>query len=183
MRAIRFVADVATAEDEVTLSVRGGALAADPAQDALLAAVLDRRGVGRLGLGVVRGFGLREGAFASTISFDTSDLVAIGASPEALAAAVRRAVELRGGLVVADGAGRVRAELALPLGGVISPLSVRDLAARLEAIQGAARELGCPLRSPLLTLETLTFAAIPALRLTSQGLLHVKSRRHLPPLL
>jgi adenine deaminase len=183
VRAIRFVADIVTAEDEVTLSVRGGAIAADPAQDALLAAVLDRRGVGRLGLGVVRGFGLREGAFASTISFDTSDLVAIGASPEALAAAVRRAVELRGGLVVVDGAGRVRAELALPLGGVISALSVRDLAARLEAVQGAARELGCPLRSPLLTLETLTFAAIPALRLTSQGLLHVKSRRYLPTLL
>lgn len=183
VRVIGITGDIVTAEEEAWLTVKDGAVAADTARDCLLAAVLDRRGVDRRALGVVRGFGLREGALASTISFETADLVAVGTSPDALARAVARAVELRGGLVVVDGAGAVRAELALPLGGVTATGSVPVVARGLEAVDEAARALGCRLPRPLLTLQTLTFSAIPALRLTPRGLLHVKSQTYLSPLL
>jgi len=182
-RVIRTEGQILTHEDEAWLPVRDGAVAADPAQDCLLAAVLNRRGAGLRALAVVRGFGLREGALASTISFDTADLVAIGASAEALAAAVRRVVELDGGLVLVDGQGHVRAELALPVGGFASAAPVREVARGLAGLGDAARALGCGLANPLLPLETLTFQAIPALRLTARGLLHVKSQQYLAPLL
>jgi adenine deaminase len=183
LRVVALAGDIVTAEGEARLPVRDGAVAADPVQDCLLAAVLDRRGVDRRGLGVVRGFGLREGALASTVSFDTADLVAVGASREALSAAVRRLVTLGGGLVVVDGAGAVRAELAFPLGGVASYGTVVEVARGIEAVEGAVRGLGGRRARPLLTLQTLTFSAIPALRLTSRGLLHVKSQALLSPLL
>jgi adenine deaminase len=154
----------------------------DPAGDVALAAVLDRRGSGHRAIAFVRGFGLRAGALASTISFDTGDLVAVGAAREPLAAAMARVVALGGGVVAVDGAGAVRAELPLPVGGFASPRPLAGVAADLTALAGAARALGCPFDNPLLPLETLTFQAIPALRLTARGLLDVKSQRLLPVL-
>jgi adenine deaminase len=183
VRVIRIVGDIVTAEAEATLPVRDGAVLADPASDLLLAAVCNRRTGHERGLGVVQGFGLREGAVASTLSFDTADLVLLGASREALAVAGRRAVELGGGFVVVDGRGTVRAEVPLPLGGVAAAAPVADVARGLDGVVTALRGLGCGLIHPLLTLQTLTFSAIPSLRLTTRGLLSVKSRERVPALL
>jgi adenine deaminase len=183
VRVIRIAGDILTAEGDATLEVRDGGVVADPASDLLLAVVCDRRTGRERGFGVVQGFGLREGAVASTLSFDTADLVLVGTSREALAAAGRRATELRGGFALVDGRGAVRAELALPLGGVAAAAPARELAGALEALVAALRALGCGLPHPLLTLQTLTFTAIPALRLTSRGLLAVKTRQHVPALL
>jgi adenine deaminase len=183
VRVIRFTGDIVTAEGEAEVPVRDGAIAADPDADLLQAAVCDRRTGRRRGLGVVQGFGLRAGAVASTLSFDTADLVAVGASTPALAAAARRVVALGGGLAVVDGAGAVRAELALPLGGVAASTPLPAVSRELEALAAALRALGCRLPRPLLTLQTLTFSAIPSLRLTTRGLLAVKSREHVSPLL
>jgi len=180
LRVIRVAGDIVTAEDAALLDVVEGAVIADPDQDCCLAAVLDRHGSGRRGLGVVRGFGLRAGAVASSVSFETADLVALGTAPEALATAARRVVQLGGGLAVVDGQGSVRAELALPLGGVVSPAPAAAVAARLDAVEAALRVQGCRLARPVLTLETLTFSAIPAIRLTSRGLLDVKRRVTVP---
>jgi adenine deaminase len=180
VRVIEIAGDILTAEGEARVAVDRGAIGADPDRDCLLAAVLDRRGTGQRALGLVRGFGLREGAFATSITFDTANLAVVGASPDALSAAVQRVVELGGGLVVVDGAGRVRAELPLPLGGVASFAPVATVARQLEDVEDAARALGSRLARPLLTLETLPFSAIPALRLTTRGLLHVKSREYVP---
>jgi adenine deaminase len=183
VRVIRIAGDILTAETEATLPVRDGAVLADPASDLLLAAVCNRRTGRERGLGVVQGFGLREGAVASTLSFDTADLVLLGASREALAAAGRRAVELGGGFVVVDGQGTVRAEVPLPLGGVAAAAPVADVARGLDGVVRALRDLGCRLGHPLLTVQTLTFSAIPALRLTTRGLLSVKSRERVDALL
>ena len=100
-----------------------------------------------------------------------------------LAAAGQRAVALGGGFVVVDGRGAVSAELPLPLGGIAAAGSVSELAHGLETVTRALRDLGSQLGRPLLTLQTLTFSAIPALRLTTRGLLAVKSREHVPALL
>ena len=183
VRVIRIAGDIVTAEAEATLPVREGAVLADPAADLLLAAVFARRGGARRGLGILLGFGLREGAVASTLSFDSADPVVVGASRESLSAAAQRAVAIGGGFVVVDGRGAVRAELPLPLGGILTGVSVPEAAHGIETVTQALRDLGCPLARPLLTLQTLTFSAIPALRLTARGLLLVKSRQHVPVLL
>ncbi len=183
VRVIRTEGQVRTFADEAGLPVRDGTVEPDPGRDCCLAAVLDPRGTGLRGLGFVRGFGLRAGALASSVSFDTADLVAVGASRRALAAAVRRVVDLGGGLVAVDGEGAVRAELPLPVGGFASPRPLAQVAAGLEAFAAAARGLGSGLANPLLALETLTFQAIPDLRLTTRGLLDVRRRERVGLLL
>ena len=175
VRAIEIRGDILTGELAVELPVRDGRLEVDPQRGLLTAVAFDRRGHGRLAGAVVAGFGLRNGAVATSISFDTSDVVVVGARPEAMLQAALAVLEAGGGYgVVKDG----RVELLpLPAGGIISDRSAPEAAGRLGAIESSLRALGCQLRNPFLTLQTLTFTAIPSLRITSRGLLDVRANR------
>ena len=175
VRAIQLRGDILTAELAVELSVRDGQVQVDPQRDLLKVVAFDRRGHGRLMVGVVAGFGLRDGAAATSLTFDTADVVVVGAREEAMLQVARAVLEAGGGYgVVKDG----RIELLpLPGGGIISNLSAPEVATRLLAIETSFRALGCRLRNPFLTLQTLTFSAIPALRISSKGLLDVKANR------
>jgi adenine deaminase len=175
VRAIEIRGDILTGELVVELPVRDGTLEVDPGRDLLKVVAFDRRGHGRLMAGVVAGFGLRDGAAATSLCFDTSDVVVLGAQEEAMLQAARAVLEAGGGYgVVKDGHLEF---LPLPVGGVISTLSAPEAAARLEAIESSFRALGSTLRNPFLTLQTLTFTAIPSLRISSKGLLDVKAQR------
>ena len=175
IRAIEIRGDILTGELAVELPVRDGQLQVDSQRDLLTVVAFDRRGNGRLAKGVVAGFGLRDGAAATSLCFDTSDVVVMGARADAMLQAARAVLEAGGGYcVVKDGHVEL---LPFPVGGVISNLSVPETAARLVAIESGFRALGCQLRNPFLTLQTLTFTAIPSLRITSKGLLDVKANR------
>ena len=94
--------------------VAGGRVVADPARDLAKLAVVERHhATGRVGAGLVRGFGLQRGAFASTVAHDAHNIVVVGADDASMPACVERLAELGGGIAVADG-GTVRGELALP---------------------------------------------------------------------
>ena len=175
LRAIQLKGDILTRELAVTLPVEHGRVVVNPERDLLKVAAFDRRGHGRLALGVLHGFGLKSGAVATSLCFDSGDVVVVGASDEAMAQVARAVVDAGGGYGVAKD-DRVEL-LPMPIGGVISPLSVPEIAARLDAIEQSIRSLGSELRNPFLAIQILTFMAIPALRITSRGLLDVKSLR------
>ena len=177
LRAIQLRGDILTGELAVELPVERGSVRVNPEKDLLKVAAFDRWGHGRLMVGVVAGFGLKAGAVATSLCFDSADVVVVGASEEAMVQATRAVLEAGGGYgVVKDGFVEL---LPLPVGGVISTLSVPEVAAKLDAVEHSLRSLGCGLRNPFLTLQTLTFTAIPALRITSRGLLDVKAMRPL----
>ncbi|MEN6370176.1 MAG: adenine deaminase [Thermotogota bacterium] len=162
-----------TDEDHVAPRVAEGEITADPPRDLLKIAVVERHhGSGRVGLGLVRGFGLQSGAVASTVAHDSHNVVVVGASDAAMATAVRRLAELEGGQVVAD-ADRILAELALPIAGLMSTLSVDRVAAAEARLEAAAHELGSRLPSTFMTLSFLALPAIPHLKLTDRGLVDV----------
>jgi adenine deaminase len=148
----------------------------DPAV-ARLAVVERHKQTGRIGLGWVSGFGLRTGAFASTVGHDAHNVMVVGASdasgPSAMAAAIERLRELRGGQVVVDGTGAVLAELALPIGGLMSDLPAHEVGAELERLLAAARTLGVDIKAPFMHLSFLGLSVIPDLRLTDKGLVDV----------
>ncbi len=153
---------------------RAGELTADPARDIAKLAVIERHGgAGRIGLGLVRGLGLREGAIASTVAHDAHNLVVAGMSDDDMLCAARRLGETGGGVVVVAG-GVVMAELALPIAGLLSPLPIAEVADCLDALDAAARGLGSKLEHPLMTLSFLALSVIPALKLTDQGLIDVE---------
>jgi len=162
-----------TDEERAVPRVVDEGIAADPSRDLLKVAVVERHhGSGRVGLGLVRGFGLTRGAVASTVAHDSHNVVVVGASDAAMATAVRRLVELGGGQVVAED-DRILAELALPIAGLMSSLSVDEVAAAEAALEAAAHGLGVRLPNPFMTLSFLALPVIPHLKLTDRGLVDV----------
>jgi adenine deaminase len=162
--------------------VREGRLATNPAQDILkLAAVERHHGTGNLGLGLVQGFGLRRGALASSVAHDSHNIVVVGANEADMLQAVRHLVNLGGGMaVVADG--RIVADLALPIAGLISPEPLERVAAAYGTLKEAYRGLGGNLPDPFMVLSFLALPVIPALKLTDLGLVDV-NRFQVVPLL
>jgi len=155
-------------------SVRDGEVVADPHRDLAKLAVVERHhATGRVGRGLVRGFGLRAGACASTVAHDAHNIVVVGVSDADMAACVARLQELGGGLVVArDGA--VRGELPLPVAGLLSDQPVETVVAQAERLGALLAEQGVRVESPFMTLSFLALSVIPALKLTDRGLVDVE---------
>jgi adenine deaminase len=161
--------------------VERGLAVADPERDLVKIAVVERHlGTGRVGLGFVRGLGLKSGALASTVAHDAHNVVVVGVKDDDMLRAVRRLTETGGGVVVIDG-GIVRAELPLPIAGLLSDARLDDVIAASRACVKAARALGCEVPSPFQTLAFLALSVIPSLKITDRGLVDVE-RFELVPL-
>lgn len=167
-------------EDEIyteslihTLGVEGDVVKPDVEADILKVCVFERhRGSGRTGKGFVKGFGLRAGAIASTIAHDSHNLIALGVDDGDICTAANRLRALKGGLVVVEN-GEVKAELALPVAGLMSTIKAEEVAKEVEHLHGEAERLGCELRSPFMKLSFLALPVIPKLRITDYGLVDV----------
>ncbi len=154
-------------------TVRDGAVVPDPARDLLKIVVVERhRATGNVGVGLVRGFGLKRGALASSVGHDAHNITAIGASDADIRAAIAAIVAMDGG-IVAVAVGEVLAALPLPLAGLLSDLPVGEVAARHRALEEAARALGCTAADPFALLSFMPLSVIPAIRITDQGLVEL----------
>src|SRR5215218_1199643 len=162
-------------------TVVDGRIVADPERDLAKIAVVERHlGTGRIGLGLLRGFGLRAGALASTIAHDAHNIVVVGMSDADMHHAVLRLAELGGGIAVV-GDGKVQAELPLPVAGLLSDRPLAEVVAATRGCVEAARELGCEVPSPFQSLAFLALSVIPSLKITDRGLVDV-DRFELVPL-
>jgi adenine deaminase len=155
------------------LPYRDGLRHADPARGVHKLCVLERHGRnGNVGRGFVQGFGALQGALAGSIGHDCHNIIVVGSNDADMACAVNRLIELQGGAVaVADEI--VRAELALPLAGIMSDRPFAEVEAGLRAFRKAAAGMGCALAEPLLQLAFLPLPVIPHLKLTDMGLVDV----------
>ncbi len=149
--------------------VVNGEYVADPERDLLKIAFIERlSGRGERFIGFIRGWGQKKGAVATTLCWDSAAIVAIGASDRDLTTAINRVIELQGGTVLSvEGFSLI--EIPLNIGGFISQLKIPDLARRLEGFQKAMESLGSKLPFAHLTLNVLTTAAIPFIRMTENG--------------
>jgi adenine deaminase len=156
-----------------TPAVADGAVVADPGRDLAKIAVVERHlGTGRIGLGLVRGLGLRAGAIASTVAHDAHNIVCAGVDDGDMARAVQRLAEIGGGMVVVHERG-IRAELPLPVAGLLSDAPLERVLEQTEALLAAARGLGTPLEAPFDALAFLSLSVIPELKITDRGLVDV----------
>jgi adenine deaminase len=154
--------------------VEGGAVVSDAERDILKVVVIERhRGTGSVGKGFVRGFGLREGAIASTVAHDSHNLIAVGVTDREIIRAAGAVARMGGGLVVVRGE-RVLAELPLPIGGLMSTWRGGSVLRRHRKVQEAARRLGSPLEDPFMALSFLALPVIPQLKITDKGLVDVE---------
>jgi adenine deaminase len=150
-----------------------GAAVPDSTRDLAKIAVIERHlGTGRVGLGFVRGSGLQGGALASTVAHDAHNIVVVGMDDADMVRAVERLGELGGGIVVING-GEVRAELPLPVAGLLADAPLAEVITQSLACNDAARTLGWTGATPFLTLSFLALSVIPSLKITDRGLVDV----------
>ena len=175
VRAIELVTDLVTKEIHLTLPAIDGNITSDIGRDLLKVAAIDRRhNQGKTFVGLVKVFGLKSGAFASSAAWDTSDIIVIGTNDHDMAVAVNRIHALQGGYVLCDN-GQVVNEVPMPVWGLISDLSIQELVAQLSSLKLALAGRGVMFPDPLLTIITLTGAAIPFFRICEEGYVDLKS--------
>ena len=157
----------------LSLPFAGGLRGIDLDQDVVKVAVVARHGVNdNIGRGFVKGFGLRRGAIASSVGHDSHNICVVGADDADMALAANRLGDIGGGFVVAEG-GRVLAELALPVAGLMSLLSFEAVRDALLPLRASARSLGVTLAEPFLQVAFLPLPVIPHLKITDKGMVDV----------
>lgn len=141
--------------------------------DVIKVAVIERHGKNNnIGRAFVTGFGLKKGAIASSVGHDSHNITVIGTNDDDMALAVNRVIEMHGGFAVAEN-GRITADLALPIAGLMSPTPFEEISKQLEHLRAAAHALGCILPEPFLQVAFLALPVIPHLKMTDRGLFDV----------
>lgn len=163
-----------------TVQVENGFFTPSTKHDQLKMIVVERhKQTGNIGLGIVKGFGLKEGAIATTIAHDSHNIVATGTNDGDILKAVHALNDMNGGLVMVKG-GEIIASLPLPIAGLMSDGGYEEVAKGLQQLKDAFVEMGFSGDfNPFLTLSFLTLPVIPELKLTDMGLFDVKAVRHI----
>lgn len=164
---------IITAHLTESIAPQDGDKRPDPGRDLARITVIERHGKnGNIASGFVRGFGMKRGAIASTVCHDHHNIAVVGTDYDAMALAANRLTDIEGGFVVAA-EGRILAELALPVAGLMSLEPFEIVRDRLIVLRRAARDLGVVLEEPFLQLAFLALPVIPALKITDRGMVDV----------
>ncbi|MEJ2660226.1 MAG: adenine deaminase [Desulfobacteraceae bacterium] len=178
LRVIEVVRDqIVTRAAVMDAAVAEGMAVSDVGRDLLKIVVVERhRFTGQTGIGFIRGFGLKQGALASSVAHDAHNIVAVGVSDEDIRRAVETVVKLGGGLA-AVAQGRVQAALPLPIAGLMSDQPAAVVVHRLDELLAAARRMGSSLPDPFMALSFLALPVVPALKITDHGLVDVAAAK------
>ena len=152
----------------VPAKVADGRVVADVENDVLKITVVNRYREAPPAVAFVKNFGLKEGAIASSVAHDSHNLIAVGTNDEAIARAINRLVEARGGLAAVTGS--EEKILPLPIAGLMSGEDGYEVARRYEALDKMAKRMGSRLKSPFMTLSFMALLVIPSLKLSDKGL-------------
>lgn len=149
----------------------GDFVSSDTAADVLKIVVKDRYRDLPPATAFIRGFGLKQGAFASSVAHDSHNIICIGVSDDDIVLAINEIVKMNGGLAVVNG-GKTES-LPLPVAGIMSDESVSSVAVRYEALSTLVKSMGCELSAPFMTLAFMALLVIPDLKISDRGLFDV----------
>lgn len=169
---------------EVRVPLCGGLPKGSEYDGILKAACIERHhNTGHIGIGFVKGYGLKKGAIASSVAHDSHNIIVIGTNDDDMAAAANTVIEMQGGWAIAS-EGKMVAKLPLPIGGLISELDAASLSEQINRMKMIAGELGVSEGiDPFMTLAFVSLPVIPELRLITSGLFDVGRQRIVPVIL
>ncbi len=168
---------------EAELSVARGVVQADTVGDVVHIAVVERFGkTDNIGKAFISGFGLKQGAIASSMAHDNHNIVAMGTNAADMAVAVNHIAKVGGGQVAVKG-GKIIDELRLPLCGIATDIRAEELLERVQSLNRTAQGLGCGIKRTFMFLIFIPLAAIPEYAITDQGFFDVKNQKFLDPIL
>ncbi len=163
---------------ELPVLIKDGFAVADIKRDIVKLAVVERhQATGNIGLGFVQGFGLKEGALASTVGHDSHNITVIGTNDLDMEGAVQAIVKQGGGLAVVNN-GKVVASLVLSIAGLMSTEDAEVLAGKFLNTLEAALLQGVEISDPFMLMSFLALPVIPHLKMTDMGLVNVDTFCH-----
>ncbi len=153
--------------------IEDGYAVSDPERDILKIAVIERhRASGNIGIGFVRGFGLQEGAIASSVAHDSHNIVVVGVTDSDMLHAAVDLVKSQGGKVVVKNQRKLEI-LPLPIAGLISNKSVEEVMLKMDSLKKAAKSIGSKMEDPFMSLAFMSLPVIPEIKLSDKGLVDV----------
>jgi len=159
------------------IKVVDGTVVPDLERDILKLVVVERhKASDNIGVGLVKGFGLKKGALASSVAHDSHNIIAVGADDLDILKAIEEIKTLQGGLVVCANL-EILASLPLPIAGLLSPEPLDVVVSQHDNVEKAAASLGNLPPAPFAILSFLALPVIPELRLTDLGLVDVPQSR------
>jgi adenine deaminase len=165
-------------KEEIHEKVDSTLIEAVPEKDILKIVVKDRYNDAPPAIGFIRGFGIREGAFASSVAHDSHNIIAIGTNNIDIASAVNEIVRIKGGLAVSSG--NETTSLALDIAGIMSTKTCAEVASSYKILSERVKNMGCKMSAPFMTLSFMALLVIPELKISDKGLFDGKQFQPVP---
>ncbi len=164
-----------TKRTDEKILVKNGLAVSDVENDILKIAVIERhKATGNIGLGFVRGFGLKSGAIASTVAHDSHNMIVIGTNDDDMYYAAVEIVKSQGGKIIVEN-GKTLAHLKLPIAGLMSDKTAEEVQQNIKELETAAKNIGCQMEDPFMSMAFLSLSVIPELKITDKGLIDVNT--------
>ncbi len=163
--------------DEIVMEPRisGNYVITDVKRDILKIVVLNRyTPESKPAIGFITGFGLKRGAIASTIAHDSHNIIAIGCSDTEITDAINTLIDIKGGIVVNDGMGKIE-KIPLDIAGLLTDQDAYTVAEKYKRLKELVKTLGSNLNSPMMTLSFMALPVIPKLKMTDKGLFNAQT--------
>ena len=162
-----------TSSSMETMDPRDGLLHASPDHDLLKIVVLNRYKPQKPSVGFIRNFGLQRGAIGTSIAHDSHNLIAVGTDDRWLQEVLNHLIRTKGGMAVHDQ--QQMHSLGLEIAGLMTHQPAYAVAEKYTRLTQKAREMGCDLEAPFMTLSFMALPVIPELKITDQGLFDVNT--------
>lgn len=153
---------------EVKLPQENGELLADPANDILKIAVVNRYEKVKPGVGFIKNFGIKNGAIASSVGHDSHNIIVVGSSDEYLSRVVNLIMDAKGGIAAVQG--DVEEVLPLPIGGIMTDADGGEAGRAYHKLNVMAREMGSTLKAPFMLISFMALLVIPSIKMSDKGL-------------
>ena len=162
--------DLITGKSEETVLIKNKVIQPDLKKDIIKIAVVNRYGGNNVSNGFIKGFGLKSGAFASSVAHDSHNIVVVGTNSEDMANAVNLIREKKGGLAIVSKEDDIEEILELPIAGLMSNKDLKYVSSKLTKLIDIVHELGCTMTSPFMTLSFMALLVLPSFKISDQGL-------------
>ncbi len=176
IRVIQVANPTITREITYTSSVKEGFLQPNLQEDIIPTAVINRNKGKKMGRGFIKGTGIKDGAVATTLIWDSCNIFVLGSTEEDLKVAVNRLIDIQGGIAIAKH-GKIIYEFPMPAFGLMPLASIREIADKTKELDEKLKEIGAAFEKPFLTIQTIPFTGLPFLRITDKGLADIKNRK------
>ncbi|HOB69760.1 MAG TPA: adenine deaminase C-terminal domain-containing protein [Syntrophorhabdaceae bacterium] len=176
IRVIEQVGQTITREIIHQTKTKNGFLENDIDNDIVSVAIINRNNSDEISRGFIKGTGIKDGAVATTLIWDTGNILTIGSDEKDMAHAVNRLIDLKGGTVIVRSE-KIIYEFPMPVFGIVPLASLEEIRDKTKELDARMKEIGSLLERPFLTIQTIPFTGLPFLRITSKGLVDIRNKR------